>query len=470
MATKEALRKQATELAGEVSAKMADVTAGKITQAEFADFMDRAETQNAEIETGIKNYERALQFRAAPHDAGEPEVTITEVEQRAKSVVDAYTRAKAAAAENRRESVTFELGFKAQGVTGLMGEAATGTTAPDALSGYFLGGPAGPAITPEFIPGIVDLRFYPNVIASLFPNMPVSSPVVSYVKESAWTNNAAAVAEGATKPYSTNAVTRLTEQVGKIANLARVTDELIQDAPYFWALVQQRLAQGVVRQEEVQLLAGEGMPGVNGLLNRTTGFTKPQVVSAVSNLQVPAASTPGMGTANNTVNSVTPGRNIVGVGSGVAPTGVAIAEGILAALTDIRVLQFFEPDAIVLNPSDWTTLRLAKDADGQYLGGSFFGTNYGQAANVAQANVGESFTLWGKRVVATPAIPAGYILVGAFAQAGQVLRKGGLQVDMTNTNGVDFEQNLWTVRAEERVGLLVDRPELFELIKLTNGT
>lgn len=469
MPDKDTLRKQAAQLAGEVSAKMADVNAGKITHAEFAEFMDRAEAQNSEIETGIKNYERALAFRAAPEDSGDP-TPQDQPDPRIKSIQDAYQRAKSAAAGHTRDSVSFELGMKAQGVTGLMGEAASGTDTPSALSGYFLGGSAGPSVEPQFIPGIVDLRFYPNVIASLFPSMPVSSPVVSYVKEQSWTNNAAAVAEGATKPTSTLAVTRLTEQLGKIANLSRVTDEMIQDAPYFWALVQQRLAQGVIRQEEVQLLAGEGYPGVNGLLNRTTGFTKPQTVTAVTNLQVPAASTPGMGTSNNTVNSVTPGRNIVGTGAGVGPTGVAIAEGILAALTDIRILQFFEPDAIVLNPSDWTTLRLAKDDNGQYLGGSFFGTNYGQGAGVPNANIGEGFSLWGKRVVATPALPAGYVLVGAFAQAGQVLRKGGLQVDMTNTNGTDFEQNLWTVRAEERVGLLVDRPELFELIKLTNGS
>ena len=470
MADKDSLRQKAAELATEVSAKMADVTAGKMTQAQFAEFMDRAEEQNREIETGIKNYERALSFRSAPADSGEPEAQPDEIEQRAKAIADKYARVQKAAASHNRESVSFSLGFKAQGVTGLMGEAASGTSTPSALSGYFLGGSAGPAVTPQFIPGIVDLRFYPNVIASLFPNMPVDSPVVSYVKESSWTNNAAPVNEGATKPTSTNAVTRLTEQLGKIANLARVTDEMIQDAPYFWALVQQRLAQGVVRQEEVQLLAGEGYPGVNGLLNRTTGFTKPQTITAVTNLQVPAASTPGMGTTNNTVDSVTPGREIVGVGSGVAPTGVAIAEGILAALTDIRVRQFFEPDAIVLNPSDWTTVRLAKDDNGQYLGGSFFGSDYGNANTTPDANIGGGFSLWGKRVVATPALPAGYILVGAFGAGGQVLRKGGLQVDLTNTNGTDFEQNLWTARAEERVALLVDRPEVFELIKLTNGS
>lgn len=468
MTDKDSLRKRAKDLEAEVTAKMADTS---LTAAQKAEFLDKAEAENAEIATAFKNYDRALQFRAGSElreEPGKPEDQ-RQVDPRMKAVGDAYMAAKSAAAGHVRESVSFELGMKTQGATGLMGEAASGTSTPSSLSGYFLGGSAGAVITPEFIPGIVELQFYPNVIASLFPSMPVSSPVVSYVKESAWTNNAAAVNEGATKPTSTNAVTRLTEQLGKIAHLSHVTDELIQDAPYFWALVQNRLAQGVVRKEEIELLAGSGYPGVNGLLNRTTGFTKPQTITAVTNLVIPGASIPGTGAGTDTVASVTPGRAVVGTGTtGTAPTGVQIAEGILSAITDIRTLQFFEPDAVVVNPADWMTIRLAKDGQGQYLGGSFFGTNYGNGQNVGNQAIDPSISLWGKRVVSSPVIPPGYILVGDFSDGGQVLRKGGLQVDMTNTNGTDFEQNLWTVRAEERVGLLVERPELFELVVLQN--
>src|SRR5438128_10720440 len=302
---KEQLRKRALDLASEVSAKMSDAS---LSAAQKAEYLDKAEQENQEIAVAVKNFERAQQFRAAPQDdGGVPEQQPEVVDHRAKAIGDAYARAKAAAAEHTRESVSFEMGFKAQGVTGLMGDAANGTSAPSALSGYFLGGAGGPAIEPQFIPGVVDLRFYPNVIASLFPNMPVNSPVVSYVRESSWTNNAAAVNEGATKPTSTNALARLTEQLGKIANLARVTDELIQDAPYFWALIQARLGQGVIRKEEIELLAGSGYPGVNGLLNRTTGFTKPQSITAVTNLVIPTAGTAGIGAATATVASVTPG-------------------------------------------------------------------------------------------------------------------------------------------------------------------
>lgn len=466
MSTKEGLRQQATELANEVKAKSVAFEKGEISAADFSQAMDNIEAKNSDIEIAMKSYDRAARLSGAADMAS---ADVAPVEPQRNIVKDAHDRIKSAAASRGRDSVGFELGFKAQGVTGLMGDSASGTTAPSALSGYFYGGAAGPAIVPEFIPGIAELRFYPNAVAQLFPNMPVSSPVVTYVREASWTNNTAAVKEGETKPTSTNSLTRYTETVGKVAALARVTDELISDSPYFWSLIQNRLAQGVIRKEEVELLAGSGTPGVNGLLNRTTGFTKPQTITAVSNLVIPGSSTVGVGAGTNTVSSVTPGRVVVGTGStGAAPTGVQIAEGILAAITDIRTLTFFEPDAIIMNPADFLTVRQSKDTAGQYLGGSFFGYQYGVQSNVSADVLDPSITLWGKKVVSTPALPAGYILVGNFAEGGQVLRLGGLQVNVANTNGYDFEQNLWTARAEERVGLLVERPELFELIVLQN--
>jgi hypothetical protein len=79
--------------------------------------------------------------------------------------------------------------------------------------------------------------------------------------------------------------------------------------------------------------------------------------------------------------------------------------------------------------------------------------------------VEQGLTLWNKRIVSTPVQPVGLPIVGCFADGGQVLRLGGLRVDLTNTNGFDYEQNLWTMRIEERVGLLIDHPELFEIVQ-----
>ncbi|AUS34607.1 phage major capsid protein [Rhodococcus qingshengii] len=472
MTTENELKSRALSLQAEVSAKMADPN---LTGAQKAEFLDKAEKENGEIATGMKNLERARHF-AAGNDLtrgdGTPVETRDNGEAHYAQLNDTFAQMKAHAAGKKQGNFTFEL--KAQGTTGLMGEAAAGTTAPGALGAgnYFLGGAAGASIAPQFLPGIVEQQFYQLTVADLFSSTPVDSPVVTYVRETAWANGAKATNEGETYGQSTNGVGRLTEQVGKVTNSAKVTDEMIQDAPYFWSLVQRRLPEGLKRQEEVQLIAGSGMPGVNGLLNRTAGFTQGTAgLTAVTNVAFPAAATAGAGTNSGTVASLTPGRQIKGTGTtGTAPTGVQIAEGIFAGLNDIRFKTFFEPDAILMNPLDWATIRLAKDSNGQYLGGSFFGTNYGNSQSIASGGaVDTGLTLWGKRVLTTPVIPQSFILPGAFHTGGTVLRRGGLTVSSTNTNGTEFDQGIWSVKADERIGLLVERPELFELIQLANS-
>jgi HK97 family phage major capsid protein len=472
---KEDLRKRALDLQKEVAAKTADMESGAITKAEYGEFVSKAYNESEEIETTLKAYDQASRMRGGT-EVATMNTDAAAVDSRlahAKAINDEYSRMKSFAAEKRQGSFAFDLNLKSQGIANLQGENAYGTTAGVALTPgeYFLPGSAGPDILPDFIPGILELRWYDNVIASLFPTFPTDSPVVSYVRETNWTNASAAIGEGQTFPTSTNQIARYTAQLGKVANIARTTDEAIQDSQYFWALVQKRTAMGVARQEEVQLLAGSGYPGVEGLLQLSTSFTLPQTVTAVTNFVVPALNTPGEGSTSATVTSVTPGRAITGA-SGVAPTATQIANGVLAMLTDIRVTHFFEPTAIVMNPADWFTIRTWQDNNGQYFAGSPFMSDYGQM----QTNVNPAINatdgtnqLWGKRVVLTPAIPQGYILVGDFTNGGQVLRKGGLRVELVNTNGYDFEQGMWTMRAYTRVGLAVERPELFELAVLKNG-
>src|SRR5947209_17842191 len=113
-------------------------------------------------------------FRSAAYEAPE----------HFKQYREGYERIKSAAKDHEQSQVGFEFGYKkfgddlamkAQGVTGLTGEGASGTTAPAALANgaYFLAGTAGPFIAPEFVPGVVDLRFYENVVAQLIPSYAV---------------------------------------------------------------------------------------------------------------------------------------------------------------------------------------------------------------------------------------------------------------------------------------------------------
>jgi HK97 family phage major capsid protein len=109
-----------------------------------------------------------------------------------------------------------------------------------------------------------------------------------------------------------------------------------------------------------------------------------------------------------------------------------------------------------------------KDANGQYYGGGPFGfASYGQSGQTTGTTTSLSAgtdTLWGLRVVVTPAIAQGTALVGAFQLSAQVLRREGMRVEATNSNEDDFLKNLVAIRVEERLGLAVYRPAGFGTI------
>ena len=433
------MRKRASEIREELQRKSADLESGAITAAEFKEFVPKLVSEGEEIKSTLDLHAKAAQFSGAA-DAAMVERKSVEVPLRDPEEAQAMTRPefnrefaglKSAAGNKVRGQFNFELGLKSQGASDMMGENAYGETAGTQIAPgqYFLPGTAGPDIEPTFIPGILELRWYNNVVASLIPTFPTDSPVISYVRETTWNNNSAATNEGQTFPYSQNNIVRLNAQVGKVANAIKLTDEEVQDSRYFLALAEKRAAQGVSRQEEVQILAGSGFPGVEGLLQLTTAFQLPQTVTPVTNLVWPAAGTPGLGAATATISSVTPGRAIVGSGS-AEPTGQQLAIGMFAMLTDIRVGTFFEPTAFLMNPADYFTLRTWTDANGQFMAGSPWRHDYGnpqlsQPLDVQATMDGE---IWGKRIAVTPAIPQGYILTGDFQNGSSLIRRGGLRV------------------------------------------
>ena len=79
--------------------------------------------------------------------------------------------------------------------------------------------------------------------------------------------------------------------------------------------------------------------------------------------------------------------------------------------------------------------------------------------------------VWGLKTVTTnAAVPEGTYVLGNFRQGATVLRKGGVRVDSANQNQNDFEHNLITLRAEERLGLVVPAPAAFVTGKIGGAT
>lgn len=257
-------------------------------------------------------------------------------------------------------------------------------------------------------PGIMPGAFRPLTIEGLFPSLPISTNAFEYVQENEAknVNGAAFVAEGAQKPFGSTDFEAKTGTVKTIAHLARISKQLMADAPALVAYINQRLVYGVDLVVEDQLVTGDGTgQNLSGILHD----------------------------GNYTVHGATKAN------LGKAPT---IFDLILFAKAKVEDA-FFRPNVILLNPIDWTSMLMKKNASGDYY--------LGHPASVAPKY------LWGLPVWTTPAITQGKFLVGDFNAAATLWTRQGMTVEMFEQDVDNVQKNLVTIRAERRLGFGVER-------------
>jgi HK97 family phage major capsid protein len=268
-------------------------------------------------------------------------------------------------------------------------------------------GSAGPLIIPDYQPGIIPLLFKRLVVADLIAPGTTIGNLIQYMKETTFTNAAAPVAEAGTKPESTLVYTSATSPVQKIAHWIPVTEEMLEDYAQTQSIVDARLRLGLDLAEEDQLLNGNGTPPqLLGLMN-LTGLTAAQARGADTNM-----------------------------------------DAIFKQMTTIATTVFVVPDAFVINPANWQTVQIAKDANGNYLG----------AGPWARA---QTPMLWGVPGAVTPSIVANTALVGGFRSSAQIFRRGGVRVESSNSHASFFITNLVAIRCEERLALVSYRDAAF---------
>lgn len=267
-------------------------------------------------------------------------------------------------------------------------------------------------IAPQRQPGILPILFERLTVADLMPSGTTSSGTVRYVVETTATNAASTVAEKGTKPEAALDFDTVDEPVRKIAVVFKMSDEMVEDFDQFTGYVNGRLVLFVRIREEQQLLNGAGTGNdIDGILNRSITAAQP------------------LG-------------------------GDSIAIAVHKEITKVRVASFLDPTGVVFHPNDWQSARLEQDTNEQFYGGGPFTGPYG-------VNGIAGDTYWGLPTVVTQAMTENTVLVGAFRTAAQVFRRSGITVDMTNSDGDDFLNNITTVRAEERLALAVYRPAAF---------
>ena len=135
------------------------------------------------------------------------------------------------------------------------------------------------------------------------------------------------------------------------------------------------------------------------------------------------------------------------------------------AMMTIKTQSGLNADAVVIHPTDYQYLRLAKDnsGNGQYFGGGCFYGPYGNGQVVAQPGI------WGLNTIVTPNITQGTILVGSFKQGASVITKAGegARLEIVTGDHDDAIYNRVTVVVEERLALAVRRPKAF--VKITEA-
>jgi HK97 family phage major capsid protein len=255
------------------------------------------------------------------------------------------------------------------------------------------------------IPRLVDFALRRPVVGDLMPQGTTTQIAIVYMEETTFTNNAAAVAEGATKPEAALALTERTAPVRKIAVTLPVTDELMMDVPALEGYIDARLATMIQLKEEDYLLNGTGVaPQITGILNN-------------ANLQTQA--------------------------KGADPTPTAVYK----AIVKIQTTAFSEPSGYVTHPLDWQDIVTLQDTTGRYI--------WGDPSAVTIQRI------WGLPVISTTAMTQNTGLVGDFAMGAMIFRRTGLTMEVTNSNEDDFKKNILRIRAEERLALAVWRGAAF---------
>jgi HK97 family phage major capsid protein len=280
-----------------------------------------------------------------------------------------------------------------------------------------------PALGTQQDLGLTPRTLRPGRVRDLFPAESTTANLLYGIRETGFTNNAATVAErraadgtspptgGPTdvyglKPRSNLTITPVTYPLCTIAHIMYAHRNTLNDEPRLRGLIDRDMIDGIKMVEDYQILWGDGVgENLTGIMN-----------------------TPGIQTYT---------------GDSADPRTAQLRRAMTRA-----ILAYFVPTGIVMHPLDWEDLELERDSTGAYR----------LAVNIA---AGGEQRVWRMRIIDTPAMIEGRYLMGAFGSGAKLYDREQVNIQVSTENRDMFERNAVTLRAEERVGLVVDRPESF---------
>ena len=266
-------------------------------------------------------------------------------------------------------------------------------------------------VAPQRNAGIVGGAFLPFAMEALLPSTTTSSNAIEFTKEASFTNSAAEAAEGAQKAESALTWSLVNMPVSTVAHWIKISKQLAADAPALAAYVNTRMRYGVNQKVDTQLVVGDGTaPNISGTYD-TGNFT----AHGYSNAAITAIS--------STFKKLVLIRKVI---------------------ADLYAAGY-PADAIVLNPADWATIEI-----------ELFTTAAGQT--LYSVNDAGQARLFGLPVIQAIGMAADTFQVGRFSEAYMIYNREGVVVEMSDSDGDNFQKNLITLRAERRLALATEKP------------
>lgn len=265
---------------------------------------------------------------------------------------------------------------------------------------------AGDLIVPQRIPGVIAEPDRKLTLRDLLPSSPAASGIVEYVRETMFTNAAAVAAESVQGTVVTKAESTLRfdlEQVTikTIAHWIPASRQILRDAPLLAGYINTRLVTGLMLAEEDYIL--------DEILDDASTYDDTLVTT-------------------------------LGV------TDATRIDHIRAAILQARLAEY-PVTGVVLNPTDWAAIELAKGSDDRYVW-----------VSVPDGGVPR---LWRVPVVETTAIDAGRFLVGAFNMGAAIWDREAPTVRYGEQHSTYFTSNMVAILAEEAIAVPIYRPQAF---------
>lgn len=266
-------------------------------------------------------------------------------------------------------------------------------------------------VAPDRKPGVVGGAFRQFRLEDVLNAAPTTGSAIEYTRENVFTNAAAETTEGNALPESSITFALDNVPVQAVGHFIKISRQLAADNAALAAYINTRMRYGVDLRVEGQLYAGNGTaPNLSGL-SKAGNFTAHGYSAAAL------------------------------TAAGLSPTNRFDLIG--KVLGDCWAADY-PANAILLNPADWWTMRLTKDSQGRYL--------------LGDPGIEAAPQLFGVPVVQCNAVTADTFQVGAYNVAATKYDREGVIVELSDSDGDNFQKMLVTLRAVRRLALAVERP------------